>query len=547
MKKKKYNIESEIIKAFQKGGLLLPVDPTDPIKAKKARKVGSGKKLADWEKDRKTKTAKRVKPFTTKDPLEWLLKDYSDFSSFNSAFRNARENNEKVFVYKDKRYNTNLVPNKQSELYNESKDFLKSYLKDSGQHNELDNLDQKSYFSITTNMPKGGSDAAQYKDGKILVSADPYKNLPYKINKKENAEPVNTAYINALAKKAIGNNYDKTIIPFLDIEDHPGKNLDSEVSTYSRVDLEKLKDPKEVIARKMELLYYLDKHKVHLENMTQRDFYDFLQTQNKLNKLPRSIGELVFAYSNKKDDLYNFIKNEVPVENTTQKNTLNKKKYNVGGELLKAGLTIGGNMLLPGLGSVAGTLMGTALEQDALGKQMQKNMQKVNSVSNPYQLEDGGWLKFFRRKRKPRPLTPKDIGKYNGPSDEDIAIRNIINKGAWDLKNKGASREEIWEYMENKRKSLKETIRMASDSQYRADIDKMRKLSGENIKYQNGGMLQGSEDAAMYKGASHDGGGIGVNSAGIPSPNTPLEVEGEEFRINLPNKKTYIFSKKLKV
>ena len=127
-----------------------------------------------------------------------------------------------------------------------------------------------------------------------------------------------------------------------------------------------------------------------------------------------------------------------------------KKKYNVGGELLKAGLTIGGNMLLPGLGSVAGTLMGTALEQDALGKQMQKNMQKVNSVSNPYQLEKGG-------------------------------------------------------------------------------------------------MLQGSEDAAMYKGASHDNGGIGVNSAGIPSPNTPLEVEGEEFRINLPNRKTYIFSKKLKV
>lgn len=129
---------------------------------------------------------------------------------------------------------------------------------------------------------------------------------------------------------------------------------------------------------------------------------------------------------------------------------MKKEKYSLGGELLQMGLQVGGNALVPGLGSVASMLLGKGLEQDAMGKQMQKNMQKVNATTNPYQFQDGG-------------------------------------------------------------------------------------------------MLQGSEDAAMYKGNSHQAGGIGVNDQGIPDPNTPLEVEGEEFKINLPDKKTYIFSKKLKV
>jgi len=127
-----------------------------------------------------------------------------------------------------------------------------------------------------------------------------------------------------------------------------------------------------------------------------------------------------------------------------------KKKYNIGGELLQMGLQTGGNMLVPGLGSVASMLLGKGLEQDAMGKQIQKNMQKVNATTNPYQ-------------------------------------------------------------------------------------------------FKNGGMLKGSEDAAMYKGNSHQSGGIGVNKQGIPDPNTMLEVEGEEFKVNLPDKKTYIFSKSLKI
>jgi len=127
-----------------------------------------------------------------------------------------------------------------------------------------------------------------------------------------------------------------------------------------------------------------------------------------------------------------------------------KKKYNLGGELLQSGVGAVGNMLLPGLGTVASGVLGKFLEQDAMGDQVQKNMEKVQSVKNPYSFQDGG-------------------------------------------------------------------------------------------------MLQGATDAATFKGNSHSQGGIGVNANGVPAANTKLEVEGEEFKVNLPNKKTYIFSTKLKV
>jgi hypothetical protein len=57
----------------------------------------------------------------------WGLTDYSEYSSFNSAFRNARENGENEFFYKEKRYNTNLISKEHSDLYHESKKFLEDY------------------------------------------------------------------------------------------------------------------------------------------------------------------------------------------------------------------------------------------------------------------------------------------------------------------------------------------------------------------------------------------------------------------------------------
>lgn len=82
-----------------------------------------------WVKDKNTKKADTVNFYETLNYKKWGLKDYSDYSSFNSAFRNSRENKEKEFVYKDKRYNTNLVDKKESDLYWESKKFLDNYIK----------------------------------------------------------------------------------------------------------------------------------------------------------------------------------------------------------------------------------------------------------------------------------------------------------------------------------------------------------------------------------------------------------------------------------
>jgi hypothetical protein len=82
-----------------------------------------------WVKDKNTKKADTVNFYETLNYKKWGLKDYSDYSSFNSAFRNSRENKEKEFIYKDKRFNTNLVDKKESDLYWESKKFLNDYIK----------------------------------------------------------------------------------------------------------------------------------------------------------------------------------------------------------------------------------------------------------------------------------------------------------------------------------------------------------------------------------------------------------------------------------
>ena len=82
-----------------------------------------------WEKDREKYDPDNISWYESWNPKKWGLNDYSDYSSYNSAFRNARENNEKEFVYKEKRYNTKLIPKKDSDLYWESKDFVNNYYK----------------------------------------------------------------------------------------------------------------------------------------------------------------------------------------------------------------------------------------------------------------------------------------------------------------------------------------------------------------------------------------------------------------------------------
>jgi hypothetical protein len=81
----------------------------------------------EWLQDRANIQPNNIKWYESWNPKKWGLNDYSDYSSFNSAFRNARASKQDEFIYKDKRYNTDLIPEEESDLYWESKNFLKDY------------------------------------------------------------------------------------------------------------------------------------------------------------------------------------------------------------------------------------------------------------------------------------------------------------------------------------------------------------------------------------------------------------------------------------
>jgi hypothetical protein len=82
-----------------------------------------------WEKDRDKYGKDYISWYEAFNPKKWGLNDYSEYSSFNSAFRNARESGEDEFVYKGERYNTKQVPKKESDMYWKSKKFVEDYYK----------------------------------------------------------------------------------------------------------------------------------------------------------------------------------------------------------------------------------------------------------------------------------------------------------------------------------------------------------------------------------------------------------------------------------
>lgn len=80
-----------------------------------------------WMKDKETIRPDEVNFWESFNPKKWGLNDYSNYSSFNSAFRNAREAGEDEFVWNKERYNTNLIPKDISDQYWDSKKFMQDY------------------------------------------------------------------------------------------------------------------------------------------------------------------------------------------------------------------------------------------------------------------------------------------------------------------------------------------------------------------------------------------------------------------------------------
>jgi hypothetical protein len=87
----------------------------------------SNLKNSSYKQDREYLKPDDINWYETLNYKKWGLKDYSNYSSFNSAFRNAKESGEKEFVWNDERYNTNLAPKEVSDNYHDSKKFLQEY------------------------------------------------------------------------------------------------------------------------------------------------------------------------------------------------------------------------------------------------------------------------------------------------------------------------------------------------------------------------------------------------------------------------------------
>jgi hypothetical protein len=86
--------------------------PNAPITSKSETK----KEIPQWIKDRTTKGTDTVNFYETLNYKNWGLKDYSDYTTRGSAFRNARTNGEKEFMYKGTRYNTNYAGTPKQQL-----------------------------------------------------------------------------------------------------------------------------------------------------------------------------------------------------------------------------------------------------------------------------------------------------------------------------------------------------------------------------------------------------------------------------------------------
>lgn len=84
--------------------------PDAPVTSK------SKQETPQWMKDRATKKTDDVKFYETLNYKNWGLKDYSDYTTRGSAFRNARTNGEKEFIYKGTRYNTNYAGTPEQQL-----------------------------------------------------------------------------------------------------------------------------------------------------------------------------------------------------------------------------------------------------------------------------------------------------------------------------------------------------------------------------------------------------------------------------------------------
>jgi hypothetical protein len=111
-------------------GKYVPIKDPDKKRSGELNEKAKPVKPPQWQQDKKKYGKDKVEWYESYNPNDWFLNDYSKYSSYNSAFRNARESGEKEFLYKGERYNTKLVDKKHSDRYWDSKKFVEEYYKD---------------------------------------------------------------------------------------------------------------------------------------------------------------------------------------------------------------------------------------------------------------------------------------------------------------------------------------------------------------------------------------------------------------------------------
>ena len=112
----------------------------------------SKQETPQWMKDRDTKKTDDVKFYETLNYKNWGLKDYSDYTTRGSAFRNARTNGEKEFIYKGVRYPTTYAGTPEQQL------------RETGLTNEQ--IQDRS--SLNKNLGKNISPVGKYDIGEAL-------------------------------------------------------------------------------------------------------------------------------------------------------------------------------------------------------------------------------------------------------------------------------------------------------------------------------------------------------------------------------------------
>ena len=343
--------------------------------------------VPDWAKDRKKYGKDEIHFWESFNPKKWGLNDYSDYSSFNSAFRNASESNENEFVYKGKRYNTQRVNQEASDAYNNQKQWLSDYIKTNTPNPLLDSKQKEEYYKnyVSQVSPEGTNDNNKElvqvdnftnytRDQKVQqqleklntpyyfsitnqkpedMTADGYMNsqnkkIFFNTNPEGMPEGFNTAYLHELSHKSENSDDVLHTVPIVDVDLMKKTNSGNYVRGWDQKTFDYVSEPTEVQARKMSTLYYLDQNKLLNRdengkiNVTEEQLNNLYNTYNKNRKgVPYDIGQLLDLYNNQKGDLLNYLNNDFS-KYKNRWNTPDKKKY--GGKI--NGYQIGGTVNL---------------------------------------------------------------------------------------------------------------------------------------------------------------------------------------------------------